>query len=395
MSKEESSCGDLDFGGSTNTKTHNWASVCHTCHSVPCSINCRTNSAYLSASSQGCMHATNRETSVHEHMWLCDSCQRAPAVFWGNADAASLCADCDADIHAANPLARRHHRVPLLGTIYGPPDTDHGGGGPVMITHAGDATEDDGFMRDAEETTLDEEDEDEAASWLLLNLIPAKNNNSSQGGNNSNGMLYAGKVEDAYLDLVEYSSCQDNQYSDDYSINHQQQYSVPQKKMKYEGDCVVPGKGKNQLQYHQHGSFQFLGVEYENSNTGYPASISQSVSISSFDVGVVPESTITDASFAYPRPSKGTIDLLSGPPAQMPSQLTPMDREARVLRYREKKKSRKFEKTIRYASRKAYAETRPRIKGRFTKRTDVETEEDQIFSTALMAEGGYGIVPYF
>lgn len=288
MSKEESSCGDLDFGGSSNTKTHNWASVCHTCHSVPCSINCRTNSAYLSASSQGCMHATNRETSAHEHMWLCDSCQRAPAVFWCNADAASLCADCDADIHAANPLARRHHRVPLLGTVYGPPDTDQGGGGPMMITHAGDATEDDGFMRDAEETTLDEEDEDEAASWLLLNLIPAKNNNSSQGGNNSNGMLYAGKVEDAYLDLVEYSSCQDNQYSDEYSINHQQQYSVPQKKMKYEGDCVVPGKGKNQLQYHQHGSFQFLGVDYENSNTGYPASISQSVSFLDF-IHVLPD----------------------------------------------------------------------------------------------------------
>ncbi|GJN27158.1 hypothetical protein PR202_gb15154 [Eleusine coracana subsp. coracana] len=44
------------------------------------------------------------------------------------------------------------------------------------------------------------------------------------------------------------------------------------------------------------------------------------------------------------------------------------EREARLMRYREKRKSRRFEKTIRYASRKAYAETRPRIKGRFAKR---------------------------
>ncbi|KAG0479623.1 hypothetical protein HPP92_010481 [Vanilla planifolia] len=42
-----------------------------------------------------------------------------------------------------------------------------------------------------------------------------------------------------------------------------------------------------------------------------------------------------------------------------------MDREARVMRYREKRKNRRFEKTIRYASRKAYAEIRPRIKGRY------------------------------
>lgn len=113
------------------------------------------------------------------------------------------------------------------------------------------------------------------------------------------------------------------------------------------------------------------------------------------DVGVVPESTMRDVSIGHSRPPKGTIDLFSGPPIQMPSHLPPMDREARVLRYREKKKTRKFEKTIRYASRKAYAETRPRIKGRFAKRTDVEAEVDQMFSTSLMTEVGYGIVPSF
>uniref|UniRef100_A0A5B6YW08 CCT domain-containing protein n=2 Tax=Davidia involucrata TaxID=16924 RepID=A0A5B6YW08_DAVIN len=113
------------------------------------------------------------------------------------------------------------------------------------------------------------------------------------------------------------------------------------------------------------------------------------------DVGVVPESTMSDVSISHPRPPKGTIDLFSSPPIQMPPQLSPMDREARVLRYREKKKTRKFEKTIRYASRKAYAETRPRIKGRFAKRTDAGLEVDQMFSTPLMAESVYGIVPSF
>ncbi|KAG0482179.1 hypothetical protein HPP92_010263 [Vanilla planifolia] len=52
-----------------------------------------------------------------------------------------------------------------------------------------------------------------------------------------------------------------------------------------------------------------------------------------------------------------------------------MDREARGDEVQEKRKNRRFEKTIRYASRKAYAEIRPRIKGRFAKRTEMEAED--------------------
>ncbi|KAL8130267.1 hypothetical protein V2J09_019422 [Rumex salicifolius] len=44
-------------------------------------------------------------------------------------------------------------------------------------------------------------------------------------------------------------------------------------------------------------------------------------------------------------------------------------REARVMRYREKRKSRLFSKKIRYEVRKLNAEKRPRLKGRFVKRT--------------------------
>jgi len=73
-----------------------------------------------------------------------------------------------------------------------------------------------------------------------------------------------------------------------------------------------------------------------------------------------------------------------------------LTRAERVARYREKRKHRKFEKTIRYASRKAYAEVRPRIKGRFAKK-----EELQAFRVAQQAmqqnnpgmQYGAGMVP--
>ncbi|KAL8528533.1 hypothetical protein ACS0TY_006094 [Phlomoides rotata] len=319
-----------DDGGRTT-----WARACHTCCSAPSAVYCRTDLAFLC-------------TTCDARVWVCDSCERAPAGFLCKADSASLCAACDADIHSANPLARRHHRVPIQPALYG-----HNSGGFVI-------------------RPSEDEDEDEAASWLLMNPMKIDEEEQSIGG----PALFGGEV-DEYLDLDEYNSCQNNQFNEG-----SQHYGV-----RHGGDSVVPIQGQN-----EHHCFQ-LGLE---GGYGYSASISQSVSISSMEVGVVPEST-SEVSMAYTRPPKGTIDLFSSPPIQvMPTQLSPMDREARVLRYKEKKKNRRFEKTIRYASRKAYAETRPRIKGRFAKRRDAKVEVDQMFSSAsLMTDAVYGVVPSF
>ncbi len=77
-------------------------------------------------------------------------------------------------------------------------------------------------------------------------------------------------------------------------------------------------------------------------------------------------------------------------------------RAARLMRYREKRKNRRFEKTIRYASRKAYAETRPRIKGRFAKRADhdaddadADADDPAAVPSSYMLDFGYGVVPSF
>lgn len=356
-----------------------WGRVCDTCRSAACAVYCRADSAYLCTACDVRIHRANPVATGHERVWVCEACERAPAAFVCKADAASLCASCDADIHEANPLARRHHRVPILpisGDLYGPQTAEKG----------------------AAEENEDEEDDGEAASWLLLSQNPDKNkdnnnhntNNNHQNNENENGFLSGGEV-DEYLDFMEYNnnnSCGENQFGNRNNFNQEQMsYSVNDHK-NYGGDSVVPVQHQRSYQ---------LGMEYDSFKAGYsyPASISQSVSISSLEVGVVPESTISDISISHTRPPKGTIDLFSGPAIPVPTQLTPMDREARVLRYREKKKMRKFEKTIRYASRKAYAETRPRIKGRFAKRTEVEVEVDQMFSTSLMADAGYGIVPSF
>ncbi|CAI9758733.1 unnamed protein product [Fraxinus pennsylvanica] len=367
-----------------NTSNH-WSRICDTCQSAGCTVYCRADSAYLCTGCDARIHRASHEASLHERMWVCEACESAPAAFLCKADAASLCTTCDSDIHSANPLARRHQRVPIMpftGMLYGTPSATHPSG--LVMGPTGVAAKIEFLTQDDDQTIL-EEDEDEAASWLFFNPVKNINNQS-----NSIGQFFGGEV-DKYLDLDEYNSCQDNQFSNQ-DNNQQQSYNVSQKS--HGSDNAVPIQyRKSTDQIHNHG-FQ-LRMEYEAMKNGYdnPTSISDTVSLSSLDVGVVPEYTMREVSVSHPRPPKGTIDLFSSPPISMPTQLSPMDREARVLRYREKKKARKFEKTIRYASRKAYADTRPRIKGRFAKRTDEGV--DQMFSTMPIEEGGYGIVPSF
>ncbi|XP_071711274.1 zinc finger protein CONSTANS-LIKE 2-like [Rutidosis leptorrhynchoides] len=359
------------------------AHVCETCRSSPSTIYCEADSAFLCNRCDTTIHVANQLSSRHKRVWVCEACEEAPAAFLCKADAASLCTNCDKVIHSANPLSQRHHRVPVM---------------PVSGLVDG---------------TIDDQDEDEAASWLLFDG-PVKNGQDENG--DTNAFLFdEERSVDEYLNLFEYTSCQESNFSEDHQCNNMQ-FDSEYKYSKYMNDAshnnndniqqyadsVVPvqfGEIKKHHQFHQqnyqNNKFEF-GLDYETSNSGYryPASLGLSASKSSLDVRVVPESTITDFSISNPRTPQGTIALFSNF-IQMPTQDTPIDRKARVLRYMEKKKTRKFEKTIRYASRKAYAETRPRVKGRFAKRTNVVIEVDQMFSSTLMNEGGYCIVPSF
>jgi zinc finger protein CONSTANS len=57
-----------------------------------------------------------------------------------------------------------------------------------------------------------------------------------------------------------------------------------------------------------------------------------------------------------------------------------------VARYRRKRARRQFKKMIRYATRKAYAEVRPRIKGRFVKKVRARGELLERGCGGLMCE---------
>ncbi|KAG4167196.1 hypothetical protein ERO13_A13G178800v2 [Gossypium hirsutum] len=334
--------------------------LCDSCKSATATLFCRPDSAFLCPNCDSKIHAANKLASRHARVLVCEVCEQAPAHVTCKADAAALCVTCDRDIHSANPLACRHERVPLA------PFYDS-----VKPNTAFNFL-DDRYFSDVDGDADSSREEAEAASWLL----PNPNHKAHESPDVNTGQ-YVFPEMDPYLDL-------------DYGHVDPKMETPDQDQNSSGTDGVVPVQSNTvqapmindhcfDMEFTTPKAFPY-GYNY---NCNYnPHCLSHSVSSSSLDVGVVPDggSTITDVSVPCAKVTETTYQTV---------QLSLAEREARVLRYREKRKNRKFEKTIRYASRKAYAEVRPRIKGRFAKRSDVEVEVDggNMY--------GFGVVPSF
>ncbi|KAK4257650.1 hypothetical protein QN277_007213 [Acacia crassicarpa] len=348
---------------------------CDSCKSAAAAVFCRADSAFLCMLCDNKIHSANKLASRHERVWMCEVCEQAPASVTCKADAAVLCATCDSDIHSANPLARRHERVPVE------PFFD-----PVDFVAKSSAAAFNLLVPNDNGIEFPQE-ESESASWLISN--PNFNPKIMDVPDIKPGEFFFPEMEYPCLDF-------------DYSNSFDQNNNIAGN-----NDSVVPVQAL--IMNHTENCFDIDFCRSKLSSISHPKqSFSrQSISSSSVDVGVVPDGGNTVSEISLPfggnmsnsSESSGIISA-GNSTNQSVSSLSGMNREARVLRYREKRKNRKFEKTIRYASRKAYAETRPRIKGRFAKRTEMESDFDQLFSSVdptpdLLLDTQYGVVPSF
>ncbi|KAI4380549.1 hypothetical protein MLD38_006726 [Melastoma candidum] len=349
------------------------AKSCDTCKSAAAAVFCRVHLAFLCLRCDSGIHGMGTQFPVrHERVLMCEVCEQAPASVTCRADAAALCASCDTDIHSANSLASRHDRFPVepfydeaesiarsmsLGFFLPPAKTEVCGG-------------------------MCGQDELDAEPWLLPYLENHGEFNFVEGAYAK--VAPAAVVDSRGLFLNEMESLLDLEFGTGGGMDQLPSSAA---------DRLVPAQGNPMMITQNRPQEHCLDTDFSRSKLSsfghLPPSLTENVSSSSLGTGVVPEGA-SHSSSANTAQSVGS----------QPTQLCGIDREARVLRYREKRKNRKFEKTIRYASRKVYAETRPRIKGRFAKRPetaiDPETDMDNyLFSSAFMADASYGIVPTF
>lgn len=362
------------------------AKSCDSCKIAAALLFCRTDSAFMCMACDVKLH--NLATRRHERVWMCEVCEQAPASVTCKADAAALCVTCDRDIHSANPLARRHERVPVV-SFYDTAESVVKTTAETLLVPA--ANEVSG--------TITNEDHDigncVAHNWSLPTTNTAKIPGDTQPDVKSIEFLFSDP--DQLLDF-DYPIPTDPRVHNHF-LNSGTDSVVP----------VQPAKPQPQAQMIDHSPEARFEIDFTRSNVNSynnsynNHSLSHSVSSSSMDVGVVPEgSSMSDISYPFVLQMGSSVDLNGSTNGGQAAQLSGMDREARVLRYREKRKNRKFEKTIRYASRKAYAETRPRIKGRFAKRTDpTDVEVDHWLTSnvaskaSFMGDADYGVVPSF
>ncbi|KAG6493500.1 zinc finger protein HD1-like [Zingiber officinale] len=283
---------------------------------------------------------------------FCDFCGASPAVLHCSADAAFLCGACDGRVHGANGLASRHERTRLCEVCERAPAAVacKADAAALCVSCDVDIHSANPLARRHHRVPLP----------TFVGPPAAANASLQEDGDSGYSLLQQESAvprfffsdADAYLDL---------DYADKpKAVDEEANPSA----------CLLfPGGGWNL-------DLNATGLKLE-------PDLSFCHSESS-EAAVVP-----DMSQAMAATSCNNWD-----PAAVRA-----EREAILTRYREKRKTRRFEKTIRYASRKAYAEARPRVKGRFIKRTAAEV--DGIYSsaeeamTALMADNDYGVVPSY
>eukprot|EP00249_Psilotum_nudum_P020633 c27786_g1_i1 orf=730-1857(+) len=372
--------------------------ICDVCQESNSVLFCKADAAFLCMSCDVKVHAANKLVSRHERAWLCDVCEHAPADVICKADAAALCVACDTDIHSANSLASRHERVPVT-TFFECPSVMKVSHIDTLVPSFGQET----IKHSCNQYNEDDDDSESyaavAASWLLPNPKtfvdePVKNVILSEAFAVSRSDLLPSTEKRTGSKLQKHKMNSMN-FSNESFLTDMEPY-LDMKLASSAGvmqpvtDSIVPVHGLDLGQATYNLSSGSGSSEADASCKGqlsFTTSLTNSVSSSSLDVGVVPDTNLSDISNS----DNGSRSLERPPQVHQSGQLEPMGREARVQRYKEKRKNRKFEKTIRYASRKAYAETRPRIKGRFAKRSEVEMEKMYL----CVPDTGFGLVPSF
>ncbi|KAI7744506.1 hypothetical protein M8C21_006319 [Ambrosia artemisiifolia] len=133
------------------------------------------------------------------------------------------------------------------------------------------------------------------------------------------------------------------------------------------------------ITWHDEGSFPPTGLGILPDATIDTMNLGQECALNEFSFSPLHHEILVDVkdgrqSDSIRTSSLGTQQQALRDDSKRSSEIPPMSRKERIIRYLEKKKLRKYKKKIIYSSRKAFARTRPRIKGRFVRRSETNVK---------------------
>ncbi|KAF4382618.1 hypothetical protein F8388_015446 [Cannabis sativa] len=378
--------------------------LCDFCEVVRAVIYCKSDLARLCLQCDVCVHSANLLSRRHERSLLCDNCNRQAAMVRCVDEKMSLCESCDWSYGGGSCSATGHrHRQPMYSYTGCPSlaefsnifesflnepclDTNHGWGSNVIEPNKDQAIKsssssiaiqnvdcmpyfqdqlpffgDDSVLSKDHSKLKDQNINIPDGNDLFISLnMDAMNfgSNNNEIFNSSQACMNRYPFESGGLDSTilmdkNLSATESNGHTEsamEASSSGQQQdcmafqasqvcgtANVMQPTMDGGSNCLLLNPTFTSGQVHSSGAISLSNITGESSATDYQ------------DCGMSPV-------------------FLTGESWESSLEVScPQARDKAKMRYNEKKKNRTFGKQIRYASRKARADTRKRVKGRFVK----------------------------
>ncbi|KAJ0493764.1 putative transcription factor C2C2-CO-like family [Helianthus annuus] len=338
---------------------------CDYCGEARSMVYCRSDAAYLCLSCDRNVHSANPLSKRHMRTLVCDMCNSQPALVRCVEEKASLCQNCDWVSHNGPDLDSSTHSRQTLNCYSGCPSAVELSS--IWSFMSESCEQEMGSMSIADKTLEGSENntiQDSSVNFEVGNLQIEDNSKISYIGTKDPEQVVDDGVYDDYtMDEVDMNienyeelfgvGCNDPKHlfakdgidslfgkkdATKESLNTVQ----PECSNAASVDSLASCKTEPSPRYaHQHSNISFSNLTAESSGGEYQ------------DCG-----------------ASSSMVPMGEPPWCTPGAGTTTTRSDAVLRYKEKKKTRKFEKTVRYATRKARADVRQRVKGRFIKAGD-------------------------
>lgn len=371
--------------------------TCDFCGQQRSTVYCRSDAASLCLSCDRNVHSANALSRRHSRTLLCERCNSQPAFVRCVEEKLSLCQNCDWSGHNTSAEASTHRKQVVncysgcpssaeLSTIWSffpsVPGEDESncekGMSSMNINESKDEQNECAIIK------MDDDVENVGKSdlWVGSSSMP-QINSKAQIGNSSSSKMYCPGAKAPGI-------CEDSGFYEDFDIDE-----VDLNIENYEELFGVAFNDPQQLFGADGIGSMFGAKEMSGSDLNCQGNAVQPTcsNAASADSGM---SAKTEPDFCFSRQAHSSLSfsgltaessagdfqesgvspvILMGepPPWHSPcpeSSFPSTSRSSAVLRYKEKKKTRKFDKKVRYASRKARADVRRRVKGRFVKAGD-------------------------
>lgn len=369
--------------------------LCDFCTESVALLYCRADSAKLCLSCDREVHSTNQLFTKHTRFQLCDACDSSPASIFCLTEHCVLCQNCDYELHSSLPESSLNHdRRPLEGFTGCPSvfelsaavgfecfdskslvlsdESDNNNKGFSGGVFGGLEDENDGFseMFAWDVPTMVSLDDlivstDKSHNFQAMVVPPLPKDRNVSCGQHKHEMLHQlrelaklepGIPQDAYPRVRHHIAADEDEK--DSSIEHKiQPYQQDEEHPLFQGNEESPYMCFNDTSEDVNDiclSSALSGSHIDDSvlNSGTPSGVSSSANL-----------TTNGWNSQYP-----IVNESLGLPQNVYTREFPsVDRDSALSRYKEKKRTRRFEKHIRYESRKLQAENRVRVKGRFAK----------------------------